>query len=278
MLYTDTMASGLLKEPVEKTCPECGVSFNTTSPVQSKCSTKCRESYKERRKRERRSQQRKDARPWISCAVCNAKFQHHMPNVKYCSRKCARDAVNQRNQKPRMWVSGQCTECEQWFITEYRINHTRVCSIKCSSRLNNRKRSTVPSIRECLECGATIVHTFAKGKARLLCSRECYKKRNHRIKVRTPDEKKLNNHRRRARHYGVPYEPIKLADVADRDGWICGICKNPVDPWLTWPDGQSKSLDHIIPMSKGGEHVRSNVQVAHLDCNTRKSNSIPMPL
>jgi 5-methylcytosine-specific restriction endonuclease McrA len=30
------------------------------------------------------------------------------------------------------------------------------------------------------------------------------------------------------------------------------------------------SLDHVIPLSLGGDHSMANTQAAHLDCNTRK--------
>ncbi|WP_158070491.1 HNH endonuclease [Streptomyces luteocolor] len=34
----------------------------------------------------------------------------------------------------------------------------------------------------------------------------------------------------------------------------------------------SPSLDHVIPLSRGGSHRRDNVQLAHLRCNLRKNN------
>jgi len=34
----------------------------------------------------------------------------------------------------------------------------------------------------------------------------------------------------------------------------------------------SASLDHIFPLSLGGDHVRENVHAAHLRCNISKNN------
>src|SRR5690606_41336129 len=70
----------------------------------------------------------------------------------------------------------------------------------------------------------------------------------------------------------LAYEPINSIKVFERDGWICGICHDPIDPAVPWPDDRSKSLDHIVPMSKGGGHVWSNVQAAHL--GDRKSTRL----
>lgn len=75
-----------------------------------------------------------------------------------------------------------------------------------------------------------------------------------------------NNDRARARQHGVAYEPINRLEVYERDGWICGICGGPVEK-------DDASLDHVVPMSRGGAHLYSNVQCAHLLCNIRKGAS-----
>lgn len=75
---------------------------------------------------------------------------------------------------------------------------------------------------------------------------------------------------RRARLASAVSESIAAKDIFDRDGWRCGICGEKVDKRLKWPAPRSASLDHIVPISAGGTHVRSNVQCAHLGCNSRK--------
>lgn len=65
---------------------------------------------------------------------------------------------------------------------------------------------------------------------------------------------------------------IARSDVGEKDSWICGICGEPVDKAIQWPDQQSPSIDHIIPLSKGGPHSMENLQISHLVCNVRKNN------
>jgi len=50
-----------------------------------------------------------------------------------------------------------------------------------------------------------------------------------------------------------------------RDKGICGICKAPVHV-------NQFHIDHIKPLSKGGEHSYRNTQIAHPSCNIRKSD------
>lgn len=57
---------------------------------------------------------------------------------------------------------------------------------------------------------------------------------------------------------------------------ICGICGNPVDMSLKAPDPMSKTIDHIIPVSRGGHPSDiDNLQLAHRICNEKKNNKLP---
>lgn len=71
--------------------------------------------------------------------------------------------------------------------------------------------------------------------------------------------------RRRAKLAKVPYEKIDSEAVYKRDGGICGICGKFVQK-------KEFSIDHIIPISKGGSHTYDNVQTAHLNCNIARGN------
>ena len=59
---------------------------------------------------------------------------------------------------------------------------------------------------------------------------------------------------------------------------ICGICGQPVDKSLKYPDPMSPTVDHIIPVSKRGDPVAlENLQLAHRYCNRMKSDKMPEP-
>jgi 5-methylcytosine-specific restriction endonuclease McrA len=84
-----------------------------------------------------------------------------------------------------------------------------------------------------------------------------------------PDVRKERNKRRRARERGASVELFKSIEIYKRDGWICQLCKKKVNKRFTYPNPWSASIDHIIPLSKGGGHSRDNVQMAHLICNKK---------
>lgn len=59
---------------------------------------------------------------------------------------------------------------------------------------------------------------------------------------------------------------------------ICGICGKPVDFSYKNPHPLAPTVDHIIPVSKGGHPSDlSNLQLAHRCCNRAKSNSLIEP-
>ena len=59
---------------------------------------------------------------------------------------------------------------------------------------------------------------------------------------------------------------------------ICGICGQPVDMKLRYPHPLSPSIDHIIPIDRGGHPSDiNNLQLAHWKCNREKANKLVFP-
>jgi len=63
-------------------------------------------------------------------------------------------------------------------------------------------------------------------------------------------------------------------EIFERDGWRCGLCGHKVNPQVKYPHPRSASLDHIVPLSKGGDHARANTQLACLVCNISKQANV----
>ena len=81
---------------------------------------------------------------------------------------------------------------------------------------------------------------------------------------------RTSSSRRRVRKVGATIEKFCDTEVFERDNWTCHICGTPVDQGLAFPHPLSASLDHVVPLSRGGAHSRSNTACAHLGCNQHK--------
>jgi 5-methylcytosine-specific restriction endonuclease McrA len=60
-------------------------------------------------------------------------------------------------------------------------------------------------------------------------------------------------------------------------GCVCHLCGHPIDLTIRWdpdhPDTGYGTVDHIVPLSRGGDPLDPNNQApAHYGCNSRKGN------
>jgi 5-methylcytosine-specific restriction endonuclease McrA len=91
-------------------------------------------------------------------------------------------------------------------------------------------------------------------------------------KQANPELVRRAGRRRRALKNGVPSEPYTLIDLLERDGYCCHLCREKIDPTLSHPDPMCATVDHVVPLSRGGTDLRSNVAPAHLRCNLVKKD------
>lgn len=180
------------------------------------------------------------------------------------------------------WLA--CRLCDRWHTREnpatVQATIRSGITIKvtfCSATCRTLYRPIVTARHQCPDCGETRIEEVRPGKGRIKLCAPCGRRRKgtsrngwRRRAKAAGTYRQEDNHRARARYYGVAYEPISKREIYERDGWMCGLCHQPVDPALTFPDPMSASLDHIVPMARGGPHLRHNVQCSHFICNSRK--------
>jgi hypothetical protein len=83
-----------------------------------------------------------------------------------------------------------------------------------------------------------------------------------------PDEARAKDTMHRASRKGASVtERISPREVFERDNWTCYLCDNEVE-------SADATIDHVIPLSRGGQHIRSNVRCAHLRCNIIKKDRL----
>lgn len=124
---------------------------------------------------------------------------------------------------------------------------------------------------ECEECGRMY---FTNRNDTKTCSKRCINKRNNRIKE--------INRRKIIKENGRIDWDITLDKLIERDKNICYICNGECnkEDYILDKDNNFivgsdyPSIDHVIPISKGGTHTWDNVRLAHHHCNSIKKDSI----
>lgn len=205
------------------------------------------------------------------CIICGQHFSRvtTMQKVKTCSEECRIEAIRKASAERRQsWPQCKvyvrpCKECERLFVGRY--SHSCYCSESCSKESHARLAGSRD--RSCRDCGTAFPSFYL--------ATYCEPCRAERARISRRDGSKNSKHTRRARIKAGRYEPVKASHVYERDEWTCGICQQPVDRTLTYPDPGSPSLDHVIPLARGGTHTYDNVQIAHLACNHLKSDAMP---
>lgn len=122
-------------------------------------------------------------------------------------------------------------------------------------------------MKVCRLCGrGKPVDQFLAGKAQressscATCRRKAQAKHVKNFYRRlSPDERHRLTHKRRAEEYGVTHQAYSRAEVFKRWGHRCAYCNAP-----------ASHMDHVHPLSKGGNDVESNVVPACQHCNLSK--------
>lgn len=195
------------------------------------------------------------------CTTCGTAFIGHKDR-KYCQPSCIPKPEKQAPRTDLTWR--KCSWCGRWMCDPRR----KYCSILCSKE--NAALMAGRRARSCARCKKPLGWFSTKTLCEPCRAANLLQRRQRDRK--NPNRRAQNNHRKRARMYGVKYEPVKRSAVFERDQWKCGICRKHVDRKLTFPHPMSASLDHVVPMALGGEHTYLNTQLAHFICNSKKSH------
>jgi len=81
------------------------------------------------------------------------------------------------------------------------------------------------------------------------------------------------SHNRRARLTGATIESVNPIEIFERDGFRCQLCGVKTMPNYNRFHSKRPELDHIIPLSKGGDHTPRNTQCLCRHCNATKRNT-----
>jgi len=255
-------------------CDVCG-----SVDVRRKYCISCAAVVKQARERSRKLRQRSLNR--LTCRWCRSDFKHKNWSRRYCSDQC-KFALRSSplhgpeveligpplgptladlppvNGKPSLDEVNRCRFCELAYPRILGIGG--FCSSGCKEiGLGRRLPYTDIVFRSCRRCASPFVASV--GGRRKWCSVSC-------------ERRAAGSHRNAIKRAGRKGGDVfTLREIAERDAWLCHLCGGKVHdrPWNARPT--DATLDHLIPVSAGGEHTRVNVRLAHNRCNWERSDS-----
>ena len=228
------------------------------------CSNDCRDQYNKPEPR--------------FCQQCGEVNNNKYTNALYCSKVCRSKKDYQKSrlkrlqqQKMRGMVNvGEINicalkTCGVGFIVP--VSGQKYCSSVCRERFHGRDAISTGEVQasrvyfgRCKYCEAW-KSTRAKNKINGLSCLDCQKRR-----TKERDTKKF--HRRRAAGELI----MTVESLAERDGAKCNICTKPVNMSKSGLDPLGPTIDHLLPVSKGGTNDSTNLALAHRRCNTARGN------
>ncbi len=201
----------------------------------------------------------------MDCGWCGAAFTPYKRTSRTCGKQC-RVLLNRREQNARHKVPPVEVTCETCGKTYLRPrSDSRHCSPRCR---NAAKYSIERAMRitsrpiACAHCGIDISHRRSDAKT---CSERCSRRlRDSDIRLR----RAMLQHAREARKRrvivgkGVPVSEWRR--ILRRALGRCFYCG----------DQAKLTMDHVVPIIRGGKHSIGNVVAACGSCNSSKNDRL----
>lgn len=254
------------------------------------CSAKCKSKHNVQKAiQAKRGKPRIRPKQMMLCKGC--KLMKPRPNYgtnDYCSRECCfeqkyrlkhekrllkqiaaawRESIKQRERelaKQEKAMRG-CLVCGG--DTKGRVGFGGCCSAHCRRIHTNKPTDCAFVWFRCARCQKQTLKIFKSGvdvtgESNRFCSKKCLN--NSRCK--SSGDKVRRERIRRQRKGKLPTR----LQVYNKTEGKCGICHKHIDLSLNFPHHNSFTVDHIIPIAKGGDHSFDNMQPAHMICNSTK--------
>lgn len=202
-----------------------------------------------------------------TCAYCLQAFPVRRSRTRFCSRE--HSVMARKVGAARTVPYRSCVVCQGTFV---RRTKRPTCSRDCDL-VAGRRREAASGRSElrhwggpklvnfiCRRCGKGCRPAYGD-KRRVFCSDNC----SHRFSSRT--DKYRRNHHKLLR--------TMRTKLLQCNGPVCGICSLVIRLDVDWAHPLSLTLDHIVPLSAGGTHAESNLQLAHRRCNDEKGEALP---
>lgn len=247
-----------------------------------------------------------DSKCLIPCDVCGTLFKPRQKNSKHCSqichgrRKryvtitcivCAQVKIRGRhgNKDSNLCCSRECGFIWQSFIRKEMLALKKIkanVDKAINIALNRKVAPEIKAIKTiasnnksrklCKACGEIVYTKFVSLHPNCRKAHEAKRKSQYKKTDAYKASKKAAKAKRKAVERGaIVAENINPVKILERDKWKCYLCGVNTPRTLRGTyENNAPEVDHIIPLSKGGLHVESNLKCACRKCNISKSDQI----
>ena len=289
-----------MRSLVVKTCATCERTYEVKSClilVSKYCSRPCANAGTAASVRSRRIVK--------TCEQCGSEFevQPCLMRARFCTKRCSGLARRTSGALENKY----CNSCNEMkpvsdypsFIRKDNRGHytsptCRSCTKIRTQILNNSSALNYGDEIPCKDCKEIkpIGEFYRRGRYRRRSCKVCEKKQaveyqakpeyQTRIKdkkrvwakkweTNNPEKVREKRERRRAREIGAMVDgKIDRAALIERDNYTCYLCWKVLSPLTLTPHSDRLTVDHVVPLSRGGTHALDNLKVACLSCNDKK--------
>ena len=228
-------------------CKMCGKDFECTHR-RKYCGDEC--------KREARLSKLRVPKVTKKCEWCGKEFKGNNDyRIKFCSKECQQTSYSRKSRK-----YGPMDKR----LEELKLNKEKRL-IERQKEIEARKIARTVT-KTCKWCGDDFTTDIPN---KLTCSEYCSRKRSYKKR-----DKRINR-------YNTVDNDISLPRLYKRDQGICYLCHSKTDPTdiVRYPTyviagPRYPTIEHVIPIAKGGLHAWDNIKLACKQCNSTKSDSV----
>lgn len=250
-------------------CENCGNSFKPRNggKKQKYCSGACRREVVYRNFKSRQALELSERLKKLFCRQCGEKVNYKGTGAipVFCNEKCKQKFHNTRNRRARPPIRKsqikKCEFCGQEFVAQKADR--RYCPDSwCAQKAYRLRKKTGNSLAKefhvnCAGCGAAFTAKHVEAK---WCSRKCANRHWGNLRARQARSPLL--------------EAYADREIFERDNWVCHLCGLLIDPSVSRMDPAGATIDHVLPIARGGVDSPENVKAAHRSCNLKKGAKI----
>lgn len=236
------------------------------------------------------SQYKKEGKVYLKlmCEKCGTEWERQAPGIvtairkgqkpkcPYCDcvsvqKNITKEKYKEEREKQQKRLNEKVMDL--WYNTTMTMGEmAKACACTPSKVSKLVKDTEYRYIKKCKICGEEYK---TKKTHQVCCSKECKYELDHgyenwRLRRKTEKERTVES----------PLGKITLIKLIQRDDNTCYLCGGKCDAFdVLYVKGKAftgknyPSVEHVVPLCKGGMHSWDNVKLAHRGCNTRKAMS-----